>query len=79
VNWNPWQGRRRKRQLVQAAAQVTRWRSKREQPAAELPPEEFISKEVDPILEKISAKGFQSLTPREKQILDAAHTKLSKR
>src|SRR5687768_1757185 len=38
VNWNPLQGRRRKRQLVQAAAQVTRWRGKREQPSAELPP-----------------------------------------
>jgi membrane associated rhomboid family serine protease len=79
TSWNPLQGRRRKRQLVQAAAQVTRWRGKREQPPAELPPEEFISKEVDPILEKISAHGFQSLTPREKQILESAHAKLSKR
>lgn len=79
ITWNPLQGRRRKRQLVQAAAQVARWRSTREQPSAPLPPEEFISKEVDPILDKILAHGFQSLTPREKQILEAAHSKMAKR
>jgi membrane associated rhomboid family serine protease len=79
MNWNPLQGRRRKRQLVQAAAQITRWRGQRDQQAAELPPEEFISKEVDPILDKILAHGFQSLTPREKKILEAAHSKIAKR
>lgn len=41
--------------------------------AAESPPAaEFISKEVDPILDKISAHGIQSLTEREKKILEAA-------
>jgi membrane associated rhomboid family serine protease len=45
----------------------------------ELPPEEFISREVDPILEKISAHGMQSLTPREKKILEAARNKMAKR
>jgi membrane associated rhomboid family serine protease len=79
VMWNPLQGRRRKRQLVQAAAQVTRWRGKRDQQPAELPPGEFISKEVDPILDKISAHGIHSLTPREWQILEAAGAKISKR
>jgi membrane associated rhomboid family serine protease len=79
TNWNPLQGRRRKRQLVQAAAQVTRWRGKREQPPAETPPEEFISREVDPILDKISAHGIHSLTPREREILEAARSKMSKR
>lgn len=80
LNWNLWQGRRRKRQLVQAAAQVARARgSKREQGPTELPPEEFISKEVDPILDKISAHGIHSLTPRERQILEAARSKIVKR
>ena len=79
VNWDPLQGRRRKRQLVQAAAQVARWRSSREQSTAELPPEEFISREVDPILDKISAHGIHSLTPRERQILEAARSKIAKR
>jgi membrane associated rhomboid family serine protease len=79
VNWNPLQGRRRKRQLVQAAAQFTRWRGQRDERAAELPPGEFISREVDPILDKISAHGIHSLTPRERQILEAARSKMGKR
>jgi hypothetical protein len=45
----------------------------------ELPPAEFISQEVDPILEKISAHGIQSLTERERQILEAARSKMARR
>lgn len=45
----------------------------------ELPPEEFISREVDPILEKISAHGLHSLTARERRILEAARAKMEKR
>ena len=44
-----------------------------------LPAEEFISREVDPILDKISAHGFQSLTERERQILEQARSKISRR
>jgi len=77
--WNPLQGRKRKRQLVQAAAQVTRWRGKRDPSSTETPPEEFISREVDPILDKISAHGIHSLTPREREILEAARSKMVKR
>jgi membrane associated rhomboid family serine protease len=47
--------------------------------AEELPPAEFISREVDPILEKISAHGIQSLTARERQILEAARSKMARR
>ncbi len=79
ISWNPLQGRRRKRELVQAAAKITRWRGPREEVATELRPEEFISKEVDPILDKISAHGIHSLTPRERQILEAARAKMGKR
>lgn len=46
---------------------------------AELPPEEFISRAVDPILDKISAHGIQSLTERERKILEAARKKMEKR
>lgn len=45
----------------------------------ELPPGEFISREVDPILDKISAHGIQSLTPRERKILEAARAKMERR
>src|SRR5688500_5896677 len=46
---------------------------------SELPSEEFISQEVDPILDKISAHGIQSLTERERKILEAARAKMAKR
>jgi hypothetical protein len=39
---------------------------------------DFISKEVDPILDKISAHGIQSLTERERKILEAARAKMAK-
>jgi hypothetical protein len=34
---------------------------------------------VDPILEKISAHGIQSLTAREREILENARAKIAKR
>src|SRR6266498_2442279 len=40
---------------------------------------DFISKEVDPILEKISAHGIHSLTERERRILEAARSRMEKR
>jgi len=52
-------------------------RSKAE--VADLTPDEFISREVDPILDKISAHGMQSLTAREKQILESARSKIEGR
>lgn len=44
----------------------------------DMPPTEFISREVDPILDKISAHGIQSLTERERRILEAARHKMTK-
>lgn len=45
----------------------------------EVPAAEFLSREVDPILEKISAQGIQSLTAHERKILEAARQKMGKR
>lgn len=45
----------------------------------DLPSAEFISKEVDPILDKISEHGINSLTERERKILEAARSKMAKR
>ncbi|HEY5346121.1 MAG TPA: rhomboid family intramembrane serine protease [Verrucomicrobiae bacterium] len=42
------------------------------EPLAEKPAAGFVESEVDPILDKISAHGLQSLTPREREILEAA-------
>jgi membrane associated rhomboid family serine protease len=55
------------------------WRQNRATLDADLPPEEFLAKEVDPILDKISAHGIQSLTARERRILETAREKMARR
>jgi len=45
----------------------------------DLPPAEFLSQAVDPILDKISAHGIQSLTERERRILETARAKMARR
>ena len=39
---------------------------------------DFVASEVDPILDKISTHGIQSLTARERQILESARQKMAK-
>ena len=39
-------------------------------------PADFISREVDPILDKISAHGIHSLTAREREILEQARAQM---
>ena len=69
------------RELVRAPANKrTFWQSAA--PAAEeedLTATDFISQEVDPILDKISAHGIHSLTERERKILESARAKMAKR
>jgi len=78
--WRPFRNRARRRQLVRAASvKPGFWKGAKTQPLEDVEPEEFISREVDPILDKISAHGIQRLTPREKQILEAARAKMDKR
>jgi membrane associated rhomboid family serine protease len=48
-------------------------------PAEEKPRADFMASEVDPILDKISAHGIQSLTAREREILDAARKQMEQR
>jgi membrane associated rhomboid family serine protease len=55
------------------------WQRSKTNEIEDLPPAEFISREVDPILDKISAQGIQSLTERERRILEAARAKMAKR
>ena len=73
-----WKPERRKPQLVSNAPKRAAWRKPRKK-AEEVPPGEFISREVDPILEKISAHGIHSLTDQERKILEAARDKMAKR
>lgn len=64
---------------TRAARPMDRWPEAR--PPVRPPdpsPGEFISREVDPILDKISAHGIHSLTAEERKILDAARSKMGR-
>ncbi len=70
------------RELVKTnSSKPTTWRRAKNAsaPNEELPAAQFISQEVDPILDKISAHGIHSLTDRERQILDAARKKMARK
>jgi len=55
------------------------WRPAADKPEEDLPADEFLQREVDPILDKISAHGIHSLTARERGVLEKARTKMAKR
>jgi membrane associated rhomboid family serine protease len=78
---NFWPSFWRRRQPRRELARTTTKRAGRSasRKTEEVPPGEFISREVDPILEKISAHGIHSLTERERQILEAARSKMARR
>jgi membrane associated rhomboid family serine protease len=76
--WRPFARRNPPKRELVATAPRRAWRSA-SKPPEDLPPAEFISREVDPILEKISAQGIHSLTERERQVLEAARNKMAKR
>jgi membrane associated rhomboid family serine protease len=68
------------RPLVHAQRQTSGvWGQKQRGADEDLPPDEFLSKAVDPILDKISAHGIQSLTDRERRILETAREKMVRR
>lgn len=72
--------RRKKKLLVKTVASVGEgWKKAPPVVTEDLPPAEFISREVDPILDKISAHGIHSLTDRERKILEAARSRMGKR
>ena len=58
------------------AAKRRDWRRPKVVDAAEVSGEDFISQEVDPILDKISKQGIHSLTERERKILEKARSKM---
>jgi membrane associated rhomboid family serine protease len=76
--WRPFSARRTSRRDA-AGPSAKRASRKSVKKVEELPAGEFISQEVDPILEKISAHGIHSLTERERQILEAARSKMARR
>jgi membrane associated rhomboid family serine protease len=78
--WRASQRQEPPRELVKTAStRKPLWkRQGRTAPEAEVS-QDFISREVDPILDKISAKGIHSLTPHERRILEEARNKMAKR
>ena len=79
-NWRRFPRPAPRRELVKArSADTDHWQKPKKTVVIDLPPEEFISQEVDPILDKISAHGIHSLTTRERQILEAARARMGKR
>ncbi len=72
-------GRVRQTQPVSKVGNVLKRVTKSGKSQAPLTEEEFISREVDPILEKISAHGIHSLTDKERKILESARSRLSGR
>lgn len=80
VPWRPLRPIVRARELVNVSGfKSASWKRPKSRNEEETPSAEFISREVDPILDKISAHGIQSLTARERQILEAARNRMGKR
>lgn len=77
VRWRPFRRAPKKREFAKVIPLRQPWKPKMVEP--DLPPAEFMAQEVDPILDKISAQGIQSLSEREKQILEAARKKMAKK
>ena len=78
--WRPFHpGASRRTWHQPTSVKVHRWPRSPEQNSPDAPSEEFISREVDPILDKISAHGIQSLTERERKILETAREKMVRR
>ncbi len=79
-DWNRPRRSSPRRELVKTTSSKRAfWQKETAKPADELPSAEFISREVDPILDKISAHGIQSLTDHERKILEAARARMAKR
>jgi membrane associated rhomboid family serine protease len=78
--WNPFESKRRKKELIRAVSiKIPKWPHGPAQSSGDVPEEEFISREVDPILDKISQHGIQSLTEQERKILEKARNKMAKK
>ena len=78
-NWKPFKSKPRKTKSGVASSKISIWPVGKAEKSDDLPSAEFISREVDPILDKISQHGIQSLTERERKILEAARSKMAKR
>lgn len=77
--WQPFASRRPRGLVSLRFSKSKSWQKPNRPEAIESSNTDFISQEVDPILDKISAHGMQSLTPSERKILEAARSKMERR
>jgi membrane associated rhomboid family serine protease len=70
---------RRRKDKPRGLARSQPWRARAERREQVVAADEFMSKKVDPILDKIAAQGIHSLTDAERKILEAARKKMDKR
>ena len=66
-----------KQPSLEVGAEAGTYSRPKAEKAAEPSAGEFLESEVDPILDKISARGIQSLTARERAVLEAARKKMT--
>lgn len=79
-NWKRFAAIKEEPELVEAVSPKRKfWRRAETNSMDDMPAEEFISREVDPILDKISSQGIHSLTAGERKILEAARKKMARR
>ncbi|MGO8836392.1 MAG: rhomboid family intramembrane serine protease [Limisphaerales bacterium] len=64
--------------IARWAGKSSLWRSSANPPDEDLSTDEFVKSEVDPILDKISRHGIQSLTAGERKILEQARSRMAK-
>jgi membrane associated rhomboid family serine protease len=60
-----------------AVGETALWRRGANESPEEQSNDEFVKREVDPILDKISQQGIQSLTTRERAILEKARSRMA--
>jgi membrane associated rhomboid family serine protease len=78
-HWPQWRFSSAPRELIiNRKGRSKFWRSAN-QGDDDLSADEYLQSEVDPILDKISAQGIQSLTAHEREILEKARDKMAKR
>lgn len=70
--------RKPRREMAARLRTKTSWLKTAATPGADESDGDFLQREVDPILDKISAQGIQSLTAREREILETARRKMTR-
>lgn len=79
IKWLGWGEPSRWVETLRTMARPVTRRLEERRRVRDLPPQEFISEQVDPILDKISREGIHSLTRRERETLEQAQARMKKR